>query len=413
MSCVRLMRESNRVAARLVATLADVQTVTLRLRVFGLDVDVDVPAERAESIRSQWAWCLPDSPAQRDIAPLPGAPELNDEPLTVTRGADGESDDHIADYNLTTSITREAIGRRAAQFVMLHAGGVAEPETGRVAGLVAASGTGKTTATRHFCSRGYGYVSDESLIIGEARTVMPYPKPLSVVIDPSKPYEKTQHDPGEVGLAFPPAGPLTLGPLVVLVRERGEEASGDVARLEHIHLFDGLAQVLPQSSAMPEIPGSLDVLARLAQGGGGIHEMHYREIAETEHLLRRALALEPLEPFWRHVPGAWGDPSPYLPPEQFPLDPDRVAEGLEVERARFVDALVDDEVMEAIVLLGATPVRMSGLATLVWDASAGPRDLEQLTAQCVAELGDHPDATALVQETLVQMLADGVLRPVE
>ena len=76
-------------------------------------------------------------------------------------------------------------------------------------------------------------------------------------------------------------------------------------------------------------------------------------------------------------------------------------------------ALVDDEVMEAIVLLGAAPVRLSGLATLVWDASAEPRDLEQLTAQCVAELGDHPDATALVQETLVQMLADGVLRPVE
>lgn len=364
-------------------------------------------------IRSQWAWCLPDSPVQRDIAPLPDAPERTDEPLRVSRDADGESDDHIADYTLTTSITREAIGRRTAQFVMLHAGGVAEPETGRVAGLVAASGTGKTTATRHFCTHGYGYVSDESLIVGEARAVMPYPKPLSVVVDPSKPYEKTQHDPGEVGLAFPPAGPLTLGPLVLLVRERSAEASGDVARLEHIHLFDGLAQILPQSSAMPEIPGSLDVLARLAQAGGGIHEMHYREIAETEHLLREAFALEALEPFWRHVPGTWGDGTPYIAPEQCRVDADRLADGLEVERAPFVDALVDDEIMEAIVLLGATPARLSGLATLVWESSAEPRDLEQLTAQCVAEFGDHPDATALVQETLVRMLVDGVLRPVE
>lgn len=391
-------------------------TATVRLRVFGLDTDVEVPAEREDTIRSQWRWCLPDSSAQREIAPLPGASALDEEPLRISRASDGDAGDHIADYALTTSITREAICRRSAQFVMLHAGGVADPLTGRVAGLVAASGTGKTTATRHFCSHGFGYVSDESLIIGAERAVMPYPKPLSVVIDPTKPYEKTQHDPSEVGLAFPPDGPLALGPLLLLVRERGDApADSDAAapRLEPVHLFDGLAQILPQSSATPQIPDCLDVLARLAQEVGGVHELHYREIAETEHLLREAFTLPRLDPFWRHVPGAWGDTTPYAPPAGTTVDAEELSGGRRVERSPFVDALVDDETVEALVLVGATPVRLSGLATLLWQECSPARDLGYLTEQCIDAFGEHPDAPGIVSQTLVMMLADGVLRLVD
>ena len=82
----------------------------------------------------------------------------------------------------------------------------------RVVGVVAASGTGKTT----FCTRlaaGWRYLTDETLAVDPATlVVLPYPKPLSVVpvvsdetahaAHPGATYPgKADHAPADLGLA--------------------------------------------------------------------------------------------------------------------------------------------------------------------------------------------------------------------
>lgn len=390
--------------------------VSIPLRVFGLDVEVTLEAQHEDAVRAQWQWSQPDSPTQRTIEPLPGCGPVDSAPLAVQREDDaGTTAAHIGDYRLTTTITGAAITRCAGHYVMLHAGGVCDQESGRVAALIAESGTGKTTATRHFGSHGYGYVTDETVIVGAERAVLPYPKPLSLVIDASEPHEKSQHDPGELGLAMPRSGPLTLGPLVLLRRLDGDNRGRvDAPQRRDVYLLDGLAAVLPQSSAVPQIPDCLALLAELAQAGGGIHELRYTEIADAEHLLGEAFAAEPKQPFWRHVRGTWPggqDADIYAPPATSSAAEARLDDGGRVERAPFVDALVDDERCEALVLLGATPARLSGIGAALWETCARPSSLADLVQACVNAFGSHTDAERLVRESVESMLSDGVLRP--
>lgn len=459
-------------------TLARVKESVLALRVFGLEARIVSGPDAADAVAQQWEWCRPDAPSQRTIPVLPTPPHVlptnssstgddtthEDDasaPLEVRRDDTGDDDAHVADYRLTASLTGLAIARRAGQYVMLHAGGVCDPVTGRVVGLVAASGTGKTTATRHFCSQGYGYVTDETLILNDIGDVLPYPKPLSVVLPETDRYGKTQHSPGELGLAEPPSGPLTLASLVLLERSTGEsdvsaddalDAEGpqvaeafigldDAPRLDRAPLLDALAQILPQSSAMPQIPGCLDLLARLVCAGGGVHRLRYREIASTDALLPVLFDLPPVEPFWRHVPGTWAheypDVSPYAPrppatalalrPDAVPDDgtPDETefddaarragAPGadLRVRRAPFCDALVVDDDLEALVLVGSTPIHLMGLGTLVWGALDAPLAVPDLVAVCIDALGDRPDAEALVRASLDELVANHLVVAVQ
>lgn len=400
----------------------------IRLRVFGLPADLRVPPERADALRRQWSRCLPDSPTQRAVAPLgseahspDAAPDV--EPIIVTRAPDGDQDAHVADYRVTTTLTGAAIERRAGRYLMLHAGGVSDGE-GRVAGLVAASGTGKTTATRHFCTTGHGYVTDETLIVDGRGEVLPYPKPLSIVIDPAQPYRKTQHDPGELGMAEPVAGPLRLGPLVLLDRQRvdpedgadeGEAVDGaPLPGIRRVPLFEALAKILPQSSATPQVPGCLDVLARVAAAGGGVHELRYREITTTGPLLREAFAAAPETPFWRHVPGTWtarnGDASPYLEGSSAAEAP--AAGGVPFVRTPFVDALSDEETCSALVLQGNTPVQLQGVGALVWNLCERPHTLADLVEACTAAFGAHRDGPRLVRDGVEAMLGARLLREI-
>lgn len=401
------------------------QPVTVRLRVFGVDAHISVEPGHADAIRAQWAWSHPDAPTQRAVEPLPGCGRPDASPLMLRREPDADATRrNDGDYALTTSLTREAIMRCAGHYLMLHAGGICEQSSGRVAGLVAASGTGKTTAVRHFGAHGYGYVTDETLVVGAAGRVLPYPKPLSIIVEAHDSSTKSQHDPGRIGLAVPRPGPLTLGPLVLLRRLDAVSADADtgppertapVPRLKEMYLLDGLAEILPQSSAAPQIPGCLALLADLAQTGGGVHELTYTQIDETDHLLRAAFAAEPRRHTYRHVPGPWGSredvTSLYAQPVGWTAGEAHLDDGGRVAASRYLEAIIDDAGLEALVLLGATPVRLSGLATVVWEACLHPHDLGELTTACVAALGDHPDATGLVRETVTRLLREGVLRP--
>ncbi len=122
-------------------------------------------------------------------------------------------------YRVSRQLTNASILRRSGQCVMLHAAGVASDDGGTVA-LVAASGTGKTTAAR-VLGRRLGYVSDETVAVEHDLTVRAYPKPLSIVVDPASPWVKHERSPDDLALRRPPHS-LRLSAVVVL--ERSDDA---------------------------------------------------------------------------------------------------------------------------------------------------------------------------------------------
>lgn len=67
----------------------------------------------------------------------------------------------------TQDITRALIAAQIGTLLMLHAGAVSDPVTGRSLVYVAAGGTGKTTLTRRLGQR-FGYLTDETVGIDKA-----------------------------------------------------------------------------------------------------------------------------------------------------------------------------------------------------------------------------------------------------
>jgi len=114
----------------------------------------------------------------------------------------------------TQQITQALIAARAGSLLMFHAGGVADPATGRSLVFVAPGGTGKSTLTRALAAE-YGYLSDETIGIEPGTwAVRPYPKPVTLAPD-GRPAERATHAPDELGLGHAPEAAHVAG-LVVL-----------------------------------------------------------------------------------------------------------------------------------------------------------------------------------------------------
>ena len=116
-------------------------------------------------------------------APPPFVVRRTQEGRVEVDGLEQASDDRDVPYLVSRCLTIASIRRRSGSCVMLHAAGLATDDGGTVA-LVAGSGTGKTTAGR-LLGRSLGYVSDETVAVEHDLTVRPYPKPLSIVTDPT------------------------------------------------------------------------------------------------------------------------------------------------------------------------------------------------------------------------------------
>lgn len=419
------------------------QPSSLDVRVFGLVAQLTVQPDRAEEIAQQWSWCALDSASQRTIAPIAGSGvEIQNDPdspaaqapIVVERPDESTVGDspNLADYRLTTTLTSTAIAARRAQYVMLHAGGIANAD-GRVAALIAASGTGKTTATRHLCTHeGYAYVTDETVIFNDHGEVLPYPKPLSVIPPDTHDGSKRQYSPTQLGFAPPPEGTLQVGPFILLDRVRDDavandagdagdvndtpapDAADDAPALHGVDLLEGLAVLLPQSSSLPSIPGSLGLLARIVTECGGILELRYREIHETAELIERAFNAAPSTQEWKHYPGNWDE----LLPDQSPYDTIQVSQemlaiDLEGEavltHGPFVDALSVDNDERILLLHGNNPTMLDGIGALTWMLAGDGVTLDELERACVERFGAHPQARQMVASTADQMRQHGVL----
>jgi hypothetical protein len=249
----------------------------------GVGVEVEVRGDRADEVLERlprlWEFCPRPAAAPRGRVTVvfDSSPDAVDEAGAAGAVARVDLEDLL--QALTQRITLTAIDTRAGECLMLHAACLANPATGRAASFVAAGGTGKTTLVRTL-GPGRWYVTDETTVVLEDGTVVPYPKPLSVRRAPAG-LAKNEVPPSAVGLA-PPERPVTLGALCLLDRSDSHEGA---PRVEELSTMDALVALVPQISHLPELPAPLQRLAALCESVGGVHRVAYREAAELAALV--------------------------------------------------------------------------------------------------------------------------------
>ena len=370
-----------------------VPTQIVRVGAFGHVVDIEVADDAASTrIREQWSLLL--APDASGTAAGGGAD---------TFSYPSETPRDLAEYTVTSGVTLRFIEARAGELTMLHAAGIADLDTGAVTALVAGSGTGKTTAAARLCRGSFGYVTDETVAVCADRTVLPYPKPLSIITDGE--VYKQQHGPAELGLLPAPADlSLSLSRIVVLERGRGLEGDeSDTAdavdgspSVAQVPLLDGILTLIPQISYLARMTEPLLSIVRLVQACGGIHRLSYDEIEHCEGPLRRLAAASPSEDADVEHLGSLSDPLP-----------EPAVTGT-FRRGAFLDGVRIDN--ELLLLVGDYPVRCSGLGATMWLSLDSPRTEAELLAICVELHGPHPDAATLVRAAIDQLSEHQVLR---
>ena len=258
----------------------------------GTAVDVHISGAGAQAalaeIQRVWHLCTPPSgsPAGGEV-PHAAVRLVHDEASQLVVDLDGG---HVEGASLpdlmqmlTQAVTRAAIDAQAGRLVMLHAAGIQDPVSGAVVALVAPGGTGKTTAVRTL-GPGRGYITDETVAVTEDRTVLPYPKPLSVRRRPSSRW-KDESDPLAFG-ALAPSRPATLVGIVMLDRS---DAYAGAPAVEPVPTLDALADLTPHTSHLPDLEKPLQRLAALCDGVGGVVRVRYREAGQLDPLLRQWL----------------------------------------------------------------------------------------------------------------------------
>ena len=267
------------------------------MRLEALEVGFDVvctgsgAGELAEAVQDAWDSCLTDPAREPDADP-------SDEVVTLLLEQDhdrlarlaGDSQLFGSDLptlmdRLSPMITRIAVTTRRADLVMVHACAVGDPETGRAAVLFGPSGIGKTTLARALCTE-LDYLSDETAAISEADLrIVPYPKPLSVIVNPGDEL-KEQLSPSRLGLRAPDGTTYRLRTLVQLCREPGH--GGDPV-LEHLPVVDALPELVSQTSYTRQMERPLHRLAALAVRVGGVRRVTYTEAVDLRPVVRALL----------------------------------------------------------------------------------------------------------------------------
>lgn len=257
------------------------------LHVEALDVLITLEVtgdELADAVREAWRDAAteeaPDDPRHRRtltvaIAGDEAAPQSPD-----VSGADVRDVLH----HLSQAVTLAALDSRAGELVMLHAAALADPDTGATAVMVAASGTGKTTASMTL-GKELVYLSDETAGIAPDGRVTRYRKPLSLVGDD---HLKAQVPPSELGLRLDRIDGRVK---TVLLLERDPEHTGHPT-VEHVNTVDAFALIAPQASALARTEKPLHRLAEIFESTGGVKRVTYAEAATLLPLIRVLLSEE-------------------------------------------------------------------------------------------------------------------------
>jgi hypothetical protein len=242
-------------------------------------------AELAEAVVHAWDRCLVETLPRTDHAITVLVEE--DEALRADRAVESQlfgSDLPTVMDRLSPLITRLAVTSRHEDLVMVHACAAGDPATGDAVVLFGPSGTGKTTLARTLCTD-LAYLSDETAAIAEDLRIVPYPKPLSVIVSPGDEL-KDQVSPGNVGLLPANGTTYRLRALVQLRREPDHD--GD-AVLEPLTVIDALPELVSQTSYTRQMDRPLHRLADLAGRVGGVRRATYAEAAQLRPVVRALL----------------------------------------------------------------------------------------------------------------------------
>ncbi|MCO1339517.1 hypothetical protein BJH93_11525 [Kocuria polaris] len=294
---------------------------------------------------------------------------------------------------LVYTATSRAIESVRSELLMFHAAALADPASGRAIALVAESGTGKTTATRTL-GRSFAYLTDETVAVDEARTVRPFPKPLSLLPE-SGLRPKDQAAPDELGL-LPAVEGATLCRVAVLDRQPGRTSA--VARA--MPLAEALEFLCPQTSGLAWLDRGLVQLCRTLDACGGALRLEYGESVQLAELTRELLAAAPAA-----VGGGWE------PMELTHNDAPPAPGALQYRRIVPSDAvrIIEAEDDAVAVLVGEELAVLHGLGPVLWEAATAWRTADDLLAAVVAAAGEHPRAGELLEAHVADMVAHGLL----
>ena len=238
-----------------------------------IPLDVQGPALAAAVVEA-WQDCRTSHP--------PNQPALSVVVGPWTDGVDVAGSDIVQVlHRLSPAVTQRAIAARAGDLVMLHAAALADPATGATAALVAASGTGKTTASRAL-GVDLAYLTDETAGIADDGSLVAYRKPLSILEGGAT---KAQRAASALGLTLTD-DECRLSAVLVIERHPDHGENPVVTRLDTV---DAIASLAPQCSYLASVDAPLHRLADLLHRVGGAHHVRYRESATIRPVLRQLL----------------------------------------------------------------------------------------------------------------------------
>lgn len=255
-------------------------------------------AELAASVVAAWEWCTvetahdeSDEAVQRVTVALDDGLDSLDStdslgsPHEVARSSSLSAQDISTLMDrLSPMVTRLAVTQRRHDLVMFHACAAADPRTGDTVVLYGPSGTGKTTLARTLCTD-LVYLSDETAGVDRDLRVVPYLKPLSIIVKPGDRL-KEQVSPGRLGLLRPDGTTYRLRGLIQL---RRDPAHTGAALLEPLATVDALPELMAQTSYTREMERPLHRLADIAQRVGGVRRATYAEAAQLRPVVRAIL----------------------------------------------------------------------------------------------------------------------------